>query len=75
MTVHGHTVMLRIANRHVKKYYKSKAHFCDVHGIDRGNFSRAMNGKGVMTAEMLEPLGLEKEYVPMYKTVPTAGDS
>jgi len=64
-----HDSMLRIARRLIKRDYRTQARFCKAHNVDPGNLSRALSGQIALTPEILEPLGFEKEYIPVYSRI------
>lgn len=66
----SHEDMIRLAARLIKRDYRTNRRYCMVHGIDQGNLSKALNNKGVLTDEMLEPLGFQKRYIPVYERIP-----
>lgn len=64
-----HKTMLRIARRIIKRDYRTQARFCQAHNVDPGNLSNALSGQIPLTPEILEPLGYEKEYIPVYNRI------
>ena len=64
-----HDTMVARASRMIERDYRSRSFYCDCHAIDKGNLSKALNNKGPLTNEMLEPLGYEKLYVPVYRRI------
>lgn len=64
-----HKTMLTIVKQRVKQDYRTRDRYCEMHGIDKGNFSKALNDKGELSDSMIEPLGYKKEYIPRYTSV------
>ncbi len=58
--------MVEMLKDFISENYSSNRDYCTKNGIDTGNLSRALNGKGVLTPQMIEPMGYEKGFQPVY---------
>lgn len=60
--------MREIIRQRIKQDYRTQDRFCEYHGIDRGNMSKALSGKLDLSEAMIKPFGYTKKYTPVFES-------